>query len=105
MRPLAKETRSNGREEALKVKGAPRLSWTEMAPLPELRDACRTNLISKTGYLSPSSLNEKRFVKLLVDYYAPEKNPELPLQSLYYALLYLVHQRETRVEVSCDLFD
>ena len=47
-------------------------------------------IVRKAGYCTPETLVERKFVKLLLDYYS---GPPLPLQSLYYTLLYLVHQR------------
>jgi hypothetical protein len=46
--------------------------------------------VRKGVYCTPQTLVERKFVKLLLDYYV---GPPVPLQSMYYTLLYLVHQR------------
>lgn len=40
----------------------------------------------------PNQLGERKFSKLLRDYYSSDKNPENPLQSIYYSLLFWIQQ-------------
>ena len=42
--------------------------------------------------MAAGQLVERKFAKMLLDYYTSEKSPELPLQAIYYGLLYWVHQ-------------
>jgi len=42
--------------------------------------------------MAAGQLVERKFAKMLLDYYTSEKNPALPLQAIYYGLLYWVHQ-------------
>lgn len=54
--------------------------------------------VSKTTTTSPTQLVERKFAKTLLDYYNAEKNPECPLQSIYYALLYWVYEMKGQYE-------
>ncbi|KAH8084643.1 hypothetical protein HD553DRAFT_311355 [Filobasidium floriforme] len=96
---LATQKNLNGgdREAALRVKGVIGLEWNRMAKIVGLSTACERILTTKTGHMVPNQLGERKFSKLLRDYYSSDKNPENPLQSIYYSLLFWVQQIKDNV--------